>query len=62
MSHFNHERKFEDKEKSTNNRLVGLKHGAQQPRLSMEADEKTEMKASKRMEAAAEDGTNGDIS
>ena len=51
------------KDKRKNQRLPGLQHGAQQPRLATEADVKTAKKTRKRMEGAAvDDEKHGDIS
>ena len=40
------------KEKNANQRLAGLEHEAQQPRLAMEEDKETDKKTRKRMEGA----------
>ena len=46
-----------DKSEKTDQRLVGLQHGAQQPRLDMEADVKSDTKTRKRAKDAAADRT-----
>ena len=54
-SHF--DQRFEDAEKNkASQRLVGLHHEAQHPRLATEADVETDTKTCKRTEGAAADG------
>ena len=53
-SHFDRERP-EVKEKNTNQRQVGLRHEAQQPRLTTEADVNTDKKTRKRTNGGTAD-------
>ena len=54
-SHFDHERfdDMEEKTKANQQRLAGLQHRPQQPRLVIEADIKTDKKTNKRTEGTA---------
>ena len=63
-SRFDHERFDHTEEKSkTNQRLAGLQHEVQQPRLAVEPDVKADKKTRKRTEGApVDDEKHGDIS
>ena len=53
--HFDQLDEIMEKTRKTNQRLAGLLHGAQHPRLAMEPDVKPDTKTRKRTEDAAAD-------